>query len=78
MIGNPLQGNYLLREKQYEQKDNLAIAKHIVKNKMTNQFTLLKSLRNKDDSLKKTISNFGDLLYNFPNISDDESLRGNE
>ena len=49
MIGDALQGNYLLREKQYTQLPELEIAKKIVKNKVQNQLSLLQEIREKSD-----------------------------
>lgn len=42
-IGCGADGNYLLRKKQYNFSGELELAKHIVKNKISNQFALLKS-----------------------------------
>ena len=48
------EGNFLLREKQYRYT-SLAIACHLVKNKIENQNHLLKKIRNKDNEVKETI-----------------------
>jgi CRISPR-associated protein Cas1 len=42
VVGSVLAGNYLLREKQYSEVRGFEIAKKIVKNKITNQYSLLK------------------------------------
>lgn len=42
-INSPLEGNYLLRQKQYRGLKDLEISKQIVKNKIYNQFVLLKN-----------------------------------
>jgi len=49
------EGNFLLRQKQY-QYNGLHIAWHIVQNKIKNQVQLLKYLRNKTESQKRTIN----------------------
>lgn len=49
------EGNYLLREKQYNYK-SLSIAHHLVKNKIENQILLLKSIRKKNLQTKTTIA----------------------
>lgn len=51
----PTDGNYLLREKQYAYQ-GLDIARHIVKNKIQNQTQLMKSIRKKDDDIKRALS----------------------
>lgn len=50
----PTDGNFLLRDKQYSYQA-LDIAKHIVKNKIQNQIILLKSIRSKNEKLKRSI-----------------------
>jgi CRISPR-associated protein Cas1 len=79
-IGAPLAGNYLLREKQYAStlEQDLQQAKHIVKNKIVNQGALLTSLRNKDEELKKAITQLKDLYKKVEKQNSDESLRGIE
>jgi len=37
VIGSQLEGNYILREKQYKNEDVLSFAKQLVKNKIANQ-----------------------------------------
>ncbi len=57
-IGNwnaGVEGNFLLRQKQYSY-NSLEIAKRLVANKLYNQFQLLKSIRQKDESCKNTIN----------------------
>lgn len=78
VIWNELEWNYLLREKQYEQGDNIQIARKIVENKVNNQLTLLKSLRNKDEKLKQSIKDFVSLIEKIREAKDDETLRGLE
>ena len=52
--GAKTEGNFLLREKQYNYK-SLDIAIHLIKNKISNQCYLLKKIRNKDDKTKEAI-----------------------
>ena len=48
------EGNFLLRQKQYSYS-SLAIAVHLITNKIENQGRLLKKIRKKDDATRKTI-----------------------
>jgi len=51
-FGNMAEANFLLRKKQFEQtKGNLTIAKHIIRNKINNQFSLLDKTREKNDAM---------------------------
>ncbi len=78
MIGDALQGNYLLREKQYTQLPELEIAKKIVKNKVQNQLSLLQEIREKSDSFKENILRMKELLSKIEEVESDDSLRGLE
>lgn len=78
MIGDALQGNYLLREKQYWQLPELEIAKKIIKNKVQNQFSLLQEIRNKSDSFKENQLHIKEILPKIDEVSADDSLRGLE
>jgi CRISPR associated protein cas1 len=78
MIGDVLQGNYLLREKQYTQLPELEIAKKIVKNKVQNQLSLLQEIREKSDSFKENILCIKELLSKIDEVESDDSLRGLE
>jgi CRISPR-associated protein Cas1 len=49
------EGNFLLRKKQYSNNSN-AIPNHLIANKISNQAALLKTIRQKSDSLKETIA----------------------
>ncbi len=53
--GSKMEGNFLLRRKQYDYS-SLAIAAHLIRNKVANQGFLLKKIRGKDDEIKKTIN----------------------
>lgn len=63
IIGAEKDGNTLLHRKQYDYTD-LGIAKHIACNKMLNQATELKSVRNKSDSVKDAIETIGKYIEN--------------
>ncbi len=54
VIGANKDGNTLLKKKQYTY-NSLDIAKHITKNKISNQVVLLQSIRNKSDAQKEAI-----------------------
>ena len=47
LLGAQTEGNFLLRNKQYKTNHNLALAKHIVHNKIGNQVSLLRKIRKK-------------------------------
>lgn len=78
MIGDALQGNYLLREKQYGQLPELEIAKRIIRNKVENQLALLQEIREKSDTFKTNILRIKELLPKIDEVENDESLRGLE
>ena len=75
MIWAPLAWNYLLREKQYNNPYELDTAKLIIENKINNQLSLLKDIRNKSEILKEDIKTMKDLLSKIPLVSSDDSLR---
>lgn len=71
MIGAIKDGNTLLRKKQYLYEEN-DIAKIIIKNKINNQLTQLKMMRNKNEFVKEAIIS----LKNYTEkISDVENLK---
>ena len=78
MIGNSLQGNYILREKQYSNPKELDIAKQIIKNKVENQLFLLQEIREKSDQLKQDIKSIKEILLKIESVTSDDSLRGLE
>lgn len=49
-INSQVEGHYLLRQKQYNFQDDLSFSKNLVRNKISNQLSLLKE-RNKSDSI---------------------------
>ena len=63
------EGNYLLRKKQYSYS-GLEIAKRIILNKVKNQLTVLKDIRNKTEDLKTDINKIGGYInsINQPDI----------
>jgi CRISPR-associated protein Cas1 len=71
------EGNFLLRSKQYSY-NSLDIPKYLVKNKLTNQKTLLKSIRKKSDSVKAGISQIDDCLSNVNTCDSIDRLMGFE
>jgi len=78
LIGEGLQGNYVLREKQYQGKINFDLARELIKHKVGNQLLLLKSLRDKDDNLKKAIASCTELFSKVMNATSADSMRGYE
>jgi CRISPR-associated protein Cas1 len=67
----PTDGNFLLRAKQYAYQ-GLDIPKHIVKNKIQNQVILLKSIRKKEEAMKRSL----ELMQEYENkIKDFEKLQ---
>ena len=54
-INSRMEGNTLLREKQYLNENSNEIAKKIVINKIKNQCQILRKIRKKDNDMKKTI-----------------------
>lgn len=77
IIGNQLEGNYLLRTQQYDSTEDhdLSLSRHIVTNKINNQLSLLKELRGKDETLKWDIKKIENLIGSIENIQHDASLR---
>lgn len=78
MIGNSLQGNYLLRQKQYGELPELQIAQKLIQNKVVNQLALLQEIREKSDSFKENLLRIKELLPKIAQTQQDDSLRGLE
>ncbi len=75
-IGSKAEGNYFLREKQYFFSSELFVSKKIVKNKILNQFFLLKQKdKIKTEILKERKNEFIEKIEKAKNI---DSLRGIE
>ncbi|KKP36651.1 MAG: CRISPR-associated endonuclease Cas1 [Candidatus Peregrinibacteria bacterium GW2011_GWA2_33_10] len=73
-IGCAAEGNYLLRMKQYNLKNEFEIAKNLVKNKIFNQFVLLY----KSKKIKKYVSNYKIAALEIDKCKDEKSLLGIE
>lgn len=82
VIWNPLAGNTLLREKQYEiskeSTHKLILARNCICNKIQNQEALLKKIRNKDEVLKHTHKKLHEFLENASIVHDAQILLGIE
>lgn len=73
------EGNFLLRQHQYQlAKDDLSIAKVLVKNKILNQLNNLKCTRCRDNLTLNAIEVCKDALKTLPYINDYNSLMGCE
>lgn len=74
------EANYLLRKRQYEfDNNNIGIAKKIILNKISNQLTLLKRTRKKDDKTTQAIvicEQSVEKLYFIDNYNDLMGLEG--
>lgn len=71
-------GNFLLREKQYSNSNNLEIAKCIISNKIKNQIDLMNSLRYKTIMEKDNISKIEELFKQINQIQNSQELLGIE
>ncbi|MCM8787639.1 MAG: type V CRISPR-associated endonuclease Cas1 [Candidatus Omnitrophica bacterium] len=67
-------GNYLLRQKQYAITDDLTIAKHIVINKISNQYKLLSKI-DKENNYQRE---FEQIKNNIQIVADNQELLGIE
>ncbi len=67
-FGSRMEGNVLLRKKQYSHS-GLSIGKHIIKNKINNQLILLKHRRNRSDTLNNSILKIGSLIQNLDQVN---------
>lgn len=76
---NSAEANYLLRQKQYEYaKDNLLIARVLVKNKIKNQLTLLNKTKQKNELVESAKQYCESILPTISTISDYNQLMGTE
>lgn len=71
-------GNFLLRKKQYTTKSELDIAKHLVANKISNQASLMRSLRYKTAKEKESIKKMKGVLQSVQCAGCGEELLGIE
>jgi CRISP-associated protein Cas1 len=75
-IGSAAEGNYLLREKQYNLKNEFDLAKNIVKNKISNQIILLKNHnKDKDENFEEYRKK---IIEKIKNAKDEKELLGIE
>lgn len=70
----------MLRSQQYIQDTNrdLQLARHIIANKIANQYDLLKSLREKSSQLQHDLLRLNKLYESVMGVNDAASLRGIE
>jgi len=78
VIGGETEGNFLLREKQYFAKNNLAQAQWVTSNKINNQLQLLKNIRQKNEDLKVAILQIKKLLAKVDTVDEFRGLLGLE
>lgn len=71
-------GNFLLREKQYKSKNDFDIAKKIIRNKIQNQLSLMKSVRYKTSREKEAIVSVSALCEKVFVVKDGGELLGIE
>lgn len=78
-FGESAEANYLLRQKQYQlSKDNITIAKALMRSKFSNQLKLLKNTRRKDSLTQDAITQCQTALERLPKETIYESLMGLE
>lgn len=76
---NAAEANFLLHQRQYEfAKNDITIAKIIVKNKIRNQIKALMDTRRKDELTMQSRETMSACLNTLPDISDYDSLMGVE
>lgn len=75
VIWNVLEWNYILRQKQYSLTNDIQLSRIVVNNKISNQQTLLKKIREKDENLKSWIKRLEEALIFVDNCKDTDSLR---
>lgn len=73
-----LEGNTLLRSKQYNTTRQLDIAKSIISNKIVNQRYFLSIIRNKNAELKQTIGLLDKYIMDICSVKDNYELMGIE
>lgn len=78
-LGESAEANFLLRKKQYAlDKEDITVAKALMKNKFSNQSKLLKNTRRKDDLTLLAIQMCDDALAKLPLVTVYDSLMGLE
>lgn len=79
LCADSAEANYLLRQRQYAMdKNDISIAKHLVKNKIANQMALLKRTRMKDASTEEATALCQEIFDNIDTQTDYNSLMGME
>lgn len=78
LISDGLEGNYVLREKQYKGEHAFWLARELIKNKVANQIFLMKAVRDKDEALKNAISSCTELYSKLLTVENPDSMRGYE
>lgn len=77
--GNMAEANFLLRKKQFEQSQgNIEIAKHLIKNKIENQYKLLEKTREKSEVMAFAKATIKGSLYKIDALVDYRELMGLE
>lgn len=77
--GEAAEGNFLLRQHQYAlDRNDISIAKFLVKNKILNQQKLLLKIRSKDAQIVESISFLGKAVDSINSVRDYEILMGIE
>lgn len=71
-------GNFLLRKKQYTNNVELELAKHVIKNKISNQIYLIKSLRYKTTLEKLELEKVEEKLLEVDLVNNSQELLGVE
>lgn len=74
---SPTEGNFLLRKKQYDFQ-GICIAKHLVLNKINNQISNLKSIRQKSNDCQEVIKSLNDFLIQISETNEHKVLLGLE
>lgn len=78
-FGVNAEANFLLRENQYKfEKDDISIAKHLIKLKIGNEISLLKKTRKNDPKTANAITMTGTYLDEIGNCNNYKSLMGIE
>lgn len=73
------EANFLLRQKQHlQQKNDMHVAKALLTNKISNQITLLRNTRRKDDLTQIAIQNCEHALHQIPDEQNYHTLMGLE
>lgn len=71
-------GNFLLRKKQYNNLQELDLAKHIIQNKIQNQIYLIESLRYKTQDEKNNLESIRQVSAKIYSVKDSQELLGIE